>query len=133
MKAESNIGGLLGKASRLLSNNTVEQWTLLATLWTQDHQSQKALQEALLKDKASINSLLNYLIKGGFVIKKQSTQDKRSFIVSLTQKGKEIQAQSIPIAMENIGVAVAGIDPKELEVLTKVLNQIIINLTKEKS
>ena len=92
MKAESNIGGLLGKSSRLLANRfnsdlvalglTVEQWSLLALLWDADHQTQKALQVALLKDKASINSLLRYLIQNGFVTKKQNPEDKRSFIVS---------------------------------------------------
>lgn len=78
MKAENNIGGLFGKSSRLLSNNlntdlnelgiTVEQWSLLAVLWSTNNISQKELQEALLKDKASINSLVNYLIKNGFII-----------------------------------------------------------------
>lgn len=141
MKAESNLGGLLGKSSRLLSNAfntdlvtlgiTVEQWTLLATLWTDDHQNQKALQETLLKDKASINSLLRYLIQGGFVSKKQSRQDKRSFIVSLTDKGREIQKTSIPLAMKNIKIAIEGIEPKNLAICTEVLAQIILNLTKE--
>ena len=53
MRAESNLGGLLGKSSRLLSNQfnhdltqhnlTVEQWSLLAVLWTEDAQKQKDL------------------------------------------------------------------------------------------
>ena len=85
MKAESNIGGLLGKSSRLLANRfnsdlvalglTVEQWSLLALLWDTDHQTQKALQVSLLKDKASINSLLRYLIQNGFVTKTQKTNE----------------------------------------------------------
>jgi len=141
MKAESNIGGLLGKSARLLSNKfnsdlvhlgiTVEQWTLLATLWTKDHQNQKALQVSLLKDKASINSLLKYLIQGGFVSKVQDKQDKRSYIVSLTDKGREIQKSSIPIAMQNIGIATEGIEAKDLAICVEVLTQIILNLTKE--
>ena len=66
MKAESNLGGLLGKVSRLLANEfnnslsqhqiTVEQWSLLAVLWVEDGQKQKELQSALLKNKATINS-----------------------------------------------------------------------------
>ena len=143
MKAESNLGGLLGKASRLLSNQfnndllahdlTVEQWSLMAVLWSKDGQKQKELQKVLLKDKATINSLVNYLLKNGFINKEQDIVDKRSFIISLTSKGKTMQHVTIPLAMKNIAKATDGIDASELETTVKVLNQIIINLTKERS
>ena len=142
MKAENNIGGLLGKSSRLLSNNlntdlnklnlTVEQWSLLAVLWDTNGISQKELQEALLKDKASINSLIKYLIKNGFITKKQSEHDKRSFLVSLTKKGEKVKEESIPLAMKNIMKAVDGIQKEELDIFVKVTTQIIQNLTKDK-
>ena len=143
MRAESNLGGLLGKSSRLLSNQfnhdlvqhnlTVEQWSLLAVLWTEDSQKQKNLQVALLKDKATINSLVSYLVKNGFVRKKQSAVDKRSVIISLTPKGKTMQELTIPFAMKNIGKAIEGIDEDALKTTITVLIQIINNLTKEKS
>jgi len=143
MKAESNLGGLLGKASRLLSNRfnsdlhqhnlTVEQWSLLAILWSEEAQKQKALQAALLKDKATINSLVSYLVKDGFVSKVKDTIDKRSYIISLTTKGREMQSITIPIAMQNIGNAVRDIDAEDLERTVLVLTQIINNLTKDKS
>ena len=141
MKAESNLGGLLGKSSRLLANHfntdlaeyglTIAQWTLLAVLWEVDHRSQKALQKELLKDKATVNSLINYLINNGFITKSKDEKDKRSFIVSLTSKGKEVQALTMPIAIQNIGIATQNIKKSDLETTYKVLTQIIINLTKE--
>jgi len=141
MKAETNLGGLLGKASRLLSNRfnhdlqqhnlTVEQWSLLAVLWSDDTQKQKALQSSLLKDKATINSLVSYLVKNGFVTKMKDSIDKRSTIISLTPKGKQMQNITIPIAMQNIGNAVSGINTEDLDKTIFVLTQIINNLTKE--
>jgi len=143
MKAESNLGGLLGKSSRLLANRfnndlvrhelTIAQWTLLALLWEKDHQSQKELQKELLKDKATITSLITYLIKNGFVSKSKDTLDKRSFIVSLTEKGRKMQKVTIPVAVQNIGIATQDIAQSDLETTYKVLTQIIINLTKEHS
>ena len=142
MKAENSIGGLLGKSSRLLSNRfnseltsiglTVQQWTLLAVLWEKSPQTQKSLQEELLKDKASINSLVGYLVQNGFVLKERNSKDKRSFLISLTQKGVDIKNESIPMAMSNISVAIEGIDKSDLEIFTKVAKEIIINLTEEK-
>jgi len=143
MKAESNLGGLLGKASRLLSNQfnsdllqhglTVEQWSLLAALWSKDSQKQKELQMILLKDKATVNSLVTYLLKNAFIDKVRDSVDKRSFIISLTSKGKTVQHITIPLAMKNIAKATDGIDASELETTVKVLNQIIVNLTKDRS
>ena len=143
MKAESNLGGLLGKSSRLLSNQfnhdltqhnlTVEQWSLLAVLWSEDAQKQKDLQAALLKDKATINSLVSYLVKNGFVMKERDSVDKRSFVISLTPKGISMQEVTIPFAMKNIGKAIEGIDEDALKTTVKVLTQIINNLTKERS
>ena len=142
MRAESNLGGLFGKSSRLLSNQfnnhlrehnlTVEQWSLLAVLWSSNGQKQKELQAALLKDKATINSLLSYLVKNGFVTKERDSVDKRSFVISLTPKGKSMQTITIPIAIHNISEAIEGIDEGSLQTTIKVLNQIIDNLTKEK-
>jgi len=142
MKAENSIGGLLGKSSRLLSNRfnseltsvglTVQQWTLLAVLWERAPQTQKSLQEELLKDKASINSLVGYLVQNGFVLKERNPEDKRSFLISLTQKGVDIKNESIPMAMSSISVAIDGIEKSDLEIFTKVAKEIIINLTKEK-
>ena len=141
MRAESNLGGLLGKASRLLSNRfnndlkvhnlTVEQWSLLAVLWSKDAQTQKSLQEALLKDKATINSLVTYLAKNAFISKLKDSTDKRSFIISLTNKGKQLQNTTIPIAIQNITKATESVEREDLERTLLVLNQIINNLTKE--
>ena len=143
MKAETNIGGLLGKSSRLLSNNfnhdmiqhnlTVEQWSLLAVLWSKDARKQKDLQAELLKDKATISSLVSYLVKNGFVRKERDSIDKRSFVIYLTSKGKSIKEITIPLAVHNIGKAIEGIDTDELKTTMRVLTQIINNLTKEKS
>ena len=142
MNIESNLGSLLGKSSRLLANNlnnslreinlTVEQWSMLALLWSNDNQTQKSLQETLLKNKATINSLVTYLIKDNFITKKVSQTDKRSSIVSLTKKGKEMKTHTIPIAVNSILLATEGIDKQELQTTFKVLEQIINNLTKDK-
>jgi len=66
-------------------NLTVEQWSLLALLWSKNNRTQKSLQDELLKNKATINSLVNYLIKNGFITKNQDTKDKRRTIISLTE------------------------------------------------
>jgi len=52
----------------------------LAVLWSDDAQKQKDLQAVFLKDKATINSLVSYLVKNGFVMKERDSIDKRSFI-----------------------------------------------------
>ena len=138
MEAESNLGGLLGKSSRLMSNKlnkeltkyqlTTEQWSLLALLWSKNDRTQKSLQNELLKNKSTINSLVNYLIKNGFITKKQDTKDKRNTIISLTPLGMEVQLPTIMSAQSVIMEAIMDINKDDLEITKKTLLKIIKNL-----
>jgi len=67
-----------------------------------------------------------------YLVKKPSTIDKRSFIVSLTQEGKEIKSTSVPMAIKSIQIATKDIEEEELQTTLKVLDKIINNLTKDK-
>ncbi|WP_456389732.1 MarR family winged helix-turn-helix transcriptional regulator, partial [Profundibacter sp.] len=94
MKAEANIGGLLGKSSRMMSNAldaklrplglTSQQWSLLAVLSTTGGRNQTELAKALLKTKASVGSLVNYLETKTYILREVSATDRRETIVVLT-------------------------------------------------
>ena len=138
MEAESNLGGLLGKSSRLMTNKlnkelinynlTAQQWSLLALLWSENNRTQTSLQKELLKNKATVNSLVNYLIKNEFITKNKDEKDKRSVIISLTALGKCIEAPTIISAKKIISKATKEIDKEALEITKKTLLQIITNL-----
>ena len=134
---------LIGKSSRLLSNNlsqklsveklglTTEQWIILQIL-SNGSKSQKELGLITLKNKASINSLISNLLKLGFVTKIVSKTDKRKTIISTTDIGKKIRNKANKIASYSINEALDGFLTDEVKQLNEFLNRINNNLLKEK-
>ena len=135
------IAELIGKTSRLLRDHlskslfaskvevTAEQWIILQIL-RKGSKSQKDLSLITLKTKATINSLIFYLLKGGFVTKKKSKTDKRNTEISITDKGLSALKESSQGALENIEKATFGFSDTEIEELTTYLTRVQNNLLK---
>jgi DNA-binding MarR family transcriptional regulator len=134
---------LIGKTSRLLSNNlslkftreklglTTEQWIILQIL-SNGSKSQKELGEITLKNKASINSLISNLLKLSFVTKIVSKTDKRKTIISTTAIGDQIMNKANKLAYISVKQALDGFLTDEVNQLNEYLNRINNNLLKEK-
>ena len=141
MRAEDSLGGLLGKSSRLMRNQlhqnlqqvecciTVEQWVLLASLWSEDGVSPRVLSERLVKHKSSITNLLKGAEKSGYLYRQADEQDRRAKKVYLTEKGRQLESVLIPVAIETMMGAMDGISREHLAITTSVLKQVISNLT----
>jgi DNA-binding MarR family transcriptional regulator len=135
-------GELVGKTSRLLSRNlsnhlsqsktdiTSEQWIILRIL-TQGSKNQKELSEITLKTKATINSLISYLLKSEFIIKTISKSDKRNIEISISSKGLQIIKQTNISALNSIVEATNGFSKEEIMVLNNYLMRIQNNLLKK--
>jgi len=134
---------LIGKSSRLLSNNlsqklsagklglTTEQWIILQIL-TNGSKTQKELGLITLKNKASINSLISNLLKLGFVTKIVSKTDKRKTIISITDIGEKIRIKANKFASNSMNKALDGFLTDEVMQFNEFLNRINNNLLKEK-
>jgi len=110
---------------------TSEQWIILQIL-TRGSKNQKELGEITLKTKATINSLVNYLLKAELVSKTQSKIDKRNMILSITEKGIKTIKQTDNHALNSIKKATNGFSEKEITTLNKYLTRIINNLIDHK-
>ena len=70
-----------------IGNLSRGQGRVLAILKRKDNISTKNLAIILGISISALNSLLTKLEKNGFIIKEQSNEDKRIFLVKLTDKG----------------------------------------------
>jgi len=133
---------LIGKSSRLITNNlarellnlkldiTTEQWIILQIL-SKGSSTQKHLCEITLKNKASINSLVNNLLKKKFINKSISLVDKRETVVSITESGNSIREKIKTNAAKSIDTALKGFSTDEIDTLNVFLERITNNLIKE--
>ncbi len=130
---------LIGKASRILNNTlsnslsksgleiTSEQWIILEIL--QDGpKTQKELCDITMKNKASVNSLINYLIKQKYITKTNSSKDKRSSSICITASGRKVKGDANSIASGVISTGLKDLSHEEIIELNIYLKRIISNL-----
>ena len=77
---------------------TYTQYITMLVLWEHPTLSAKELGNALYLDSGTLTPLLKKLEQLGFIERRRGTEDERSLIVSLTQKGEELKeaAREIP-------------------------------------
>ena len=81
---------------------TYSQYLVLMVLWEKDNQPVNDIAHRLLLETNTVTPLLQRMEKLGLVSRKKGEQDKRQQIVSLTQKGKQLEEEAyakIPAGM----------------------------------
>lgn len=83
---------------------TYPQYLVLMVLWEKDSQPVNDIAHRLLLETNTVTPLLQRMEKLGLIVRKKGEQDKRQQIVSLTQKGRDLEEQayqSIPAGMSD--------------------------------
>lgn len=73
---------------------TYPQYLVLSTLWEGDGQTISAIADRLALESSTITPLVKRLEAAGFVRRQRSTKDERLVGVHLTDKGRDLQAQT---------------------------------------
>lgn len=131
---------LLDKSTRSLGTNlqrifklygfdiTVEQWMILLVLWKQNGQTQQEIANIIGKDKGTISPQLDGLEKRDLIMRFQDKNDKRRNVVCLTQKGKVLEEDLIPLGFANTKIAQHDIPEEDLKTCLEVLRKVCKNL-----
>lgn len=70
---------------------TLSQWFVLKQLWKQEGKSQVDLQDLLDLERATVNGLVQRMIRAGLVQSKPDPIDKRVQRIFLTERGRALQ------------------------------------------
>jgi len=82
---------------------TYPQYLVMMVLWEKDCQPVNDIAHRLLLETNTVTPLLQRMEKLGIVTRKKGEQDKRQQIVSLTEKGKEMEEQAYRIIPARMG------------------------------
>lgn len=107
---------------------TTEQWGVLARLSVQSGISQKELSEKSCKDQPNITRILDKLEAKGLIRREANPDDRRGFLVFLTESGSDLRAKAIPIVRASLAEALKGFTDEETALLKTLLNKIFDNL-----
>jgi len=135
---EDSLGFIVNRTNTKLKNEllhqfkqydvTPEQWAVLNCLWENDGITPKELAEKTFKDLPNIARILEKLVRKKLVVRQPDPADKRSSLVFLTERGKELKGVLIPIALSVLDRATFGIGAGKIVELKVLLNIIYKNL-----
>jgi DNA-binding MarR family transcriptional regulator len=111
---------------------TAEMLQVLRYLWVHDGVNQQEIANAVNKDKATLTSMLDNLVRRGLVERQEDSQDRRSKRIRLTAKGWALEQQIAPMMDNMYAVAGLNLSAEKLRESIKLLKQIAENLDHQK-
>ncbi len=139
-QVEQELLPWLGRTSKKISlfisekfkeNNldlTKNQWLMLKKLCQKDGQMQKELAFLTDRDKASLARLVATMERKGLITRVPVENDKRARQIFLTDEGRSVFQQSIPVVKEFNQELQKGIGQEELNLLINTLKKIQQNI-----
>lgn len=109
---------------------TYPQYLVMLVLWEKDEMTVNAISKKLILNTNTITPLLQRMENQHLIVRQRSVIDERKVVVSLTQKGKDLQesAQEIPIQLGTRLVS-GKLSVKEMLELKAKLYDLIDELT----
>ena len=99
-------------------------WGFLRQLWRQDGQTQLELASALDLSGATTVTAIDRMAAMDLIRRERSSKDRRNVHIYLTKKGKALETQLLPIAMEVNDLSISGFGKQDIEHFLKVLRTI---------
>jgi len=139
-KLNRNVGFMTNKVSNKLKRYvgveleeygiTAEQWVITYTLYQNKQFNQKQLAEELDKDPVTVARIIDILVRKDFVEKEISKDDRRAYIVTLTESGKKlVDDLKCKLTQGLYRRAIEGISKETYEAYLEALNIMDKNLT----
>lgn len=104
-----------------------DQWMILGPIWQLSGASHKELGEISTKDKTSVTRIIDSLENKNLVVRVSDQIDKRVKRVVLTNKGKKLFYDILPIIDKTRMELRKNISEEDLRIFENVLNQLITN------
>ena len=139
-KLDNQLCFRLYTASRLLSQAyhpllsehglTYPQYLVLLVLWEKDAQPVNDIAKRLLLETNTVTPLLQRMEKEGILIRRKGEKDARQMIVSLTEKGQDLQQKlaDVPFFVGS-SVLCESVTPETTPELFRMLDGIIGKLS----
>ena len=140
LKLNINMGMLINSAQRAMTKRFVQnatesgleisldQWIVLGPIWQLESASQKELGEICLKDKTNITRIIDALEEKNLVVRIEDQIDHRIKRVVLTNAGKQLFFDALPIMEKTREEVRKDIPDQDIDTFKIVLSKILENL-----
>jgi DNA-binding MarR family transcriptional regulator len=107
---------------------TPGMWYFLRALWEEDGLTQRELSQRVGTMEPTTLTAIATMEKAGFVTRRRNLDDRRRINIRLTDKGRRLRQQLLPLAIEVLDTATKGLSPRERDALLIMLKAIQTNL-----
>lgn len=108
---------------------TAFHWVVLCCLWEEDGLATSSIGERLQQVGGTLTGVLDRMEERGLVRRERDSRDRRIWRIWLTEAGKQLEAVLPPIGVEIREQAMTGISIAERELLSRLIDQAIANLS----
>ncbi|MEM7703753.1 MAG: MarR family transcriptional regulator [Pseudomonadota bacterium] len=128
--ASNAVSDLIAERYRERFGLRVLEWRVMAILGDtnagagDEGLTQRALTEAILTDKVAINRACKVLEGRGLIARVPNASDGRSHLMILTDEGRKIHSEVLPIALETERQLLAGFSAPEQAQLRAMLERL---------
>ncbi len=109
-------------------NLTTEEFVFLGLI-PEKGATQRDLAGKSLKDKTTVTRLVDRLVVKGWVSRIENPDNRREQIITKTESGAEVLHKAVKQASMLVQTSLATLSEDEIEIGSKVLNRVIVNLT----
>lgn len=137
--APYNLGYKLKLASQLMYRDFLERlephgltpfhYLVLCCLWEEDGLSTSGIAKKLKQLGATLTGVVDRMEERNLVYRERDPGDRRIVRIWLTPEGKRLKDILPPLGAETINKAVEGVSEAEQELVSKVLEQIVLNFS----
>jgi DNA-binding MarR family transcriptional regulator len=107
---------------------TAEAWALMGQLWKEDGLTRQQLADRTIKDETTVTRFLDGLVRKGLIRREQHPIDRRVVQTWLTEQGRQLQGELVPVAQGLMGDASRGILQGDMDVTLRTLRLVLENL-----
>jgi len=106
------------------------QFYLLMPLFQKDGVNQESLGQSINLDRANVTRAVQKLVKEGYVYRQRDDEDKRSYRVFLTDKGRAIEPGLKKIASEWENILLSNFDSDQRQTIVNSFEDMIKNVSR---
>ncbi len=107
----------------------IGHWYFLRALWQREGITQKTLSSSIHLTESTTVIALNGMEKRGLVRRERSNEDRRKILVYLTDYGKSLREELLPLADRLNAIAAQGLSEQEIETYLSVAQRMRENLS----
>jgi DNA-binding MarR family transcriptional regulator len=104
------------------------RWRVMAVLNEQPGCSMLQLADLTSVDRTTLTHTLRLMKSEGLIARRERVSDRRSIVLSLTPRGREMLLQILPTVLEQTERALTGFESTQVDALRKQLTRIAENL-----